>query len=784
MNDVQREIQKLKALINQKQTTAIFSNKSNESTKLALGDTELYINEMTRKFSFTRAGVKNPVMIDPKNKTLENLEYLNGVKIEDITQSAVAIDEIREIVEDQGKKITELESEVAVVDELDERLTDCESKDVEQDNRITEVETKVGTAISYAAELDERLTDCEVKDVEQDVKIAEVESEVNDRYTKKEVDDKFENFIIKDHTHTKFDNNLTINGALNVNTFRIQPTGNNYIWFGLNSKGIFSVNHDTGLNQFYEPWTFNKNLTLNGALNNYNIGTTNKDANYKAHKFIPTVIEDGVMEIGKYIDFHEYANASSEAHDYKVRLESNNGQLVTSGNMLVKGWLTCNSSLTVKGAVDIDKWLTARSGVDIAGNLGVLGTSTIGPETSAKYTLVHDYKNDDRIVNPSTLIYDSNKVYVKNEFFTEGFYFIIYLGKSLYNIPAWSRLAVNIEVTINNTTYPISYNIDFTATPADVVAKYNDNIARYFITTLESSYEVRHQIICATGNQKVTFNFINLNVQTITPPIYPVTISDSNITIGGQLTLKSPTVQNDYGRIKLLGNSINDGSLEIATADDGNEPIYVRQYSGNFVTVKRTLTLLDKSGNTIIPGDLTVTNALWFTNPSVKMDSFTYSGTDGIRIHGRISVTGAASFDSDIWCKGKKVNSNETVTHTTNVVGEIGTFCESTGDIYDGYEHVSHTDCICKVRTSTSLNKRIVGIICSEDEFASHGDVYVRVNDINGLEVGDILCPDENGYGKKADEAELMLMVLHAIPRPKITSLDTAFEGYVACFLV
>ena len=164
MNDVQKEIQKLKALINQKQTTAIFSNKSNESTKLVIGDTELYINEMTRKFSFTRAGVKNPVMIDPKNKTLENLEYLNGVKIEDITQSAVAIDEIREIVEDQGKKITELESEVAVVDELDERLTDCE-----------------------------------VKDVEQDVKIAEVESEVNDRYTKKEVDDKFENFIIKDH---------------------------------------------------------------------------------------------------------------------------------------------------------------------------------------------------------------------------------------------------------------------------------------------------------------------------------------------------------------------------------------------------------------------------------------------------------------------------------------------------------------------------------------------------------------------------------------------------------
>ena len=88
------------------------------------------------------------------------------------------------------------------------------------------------------------------------------------------------------------------------------------------------------------------------------------------------------------------------------------------------------------------------------------------------------------------------------------------------------------------------------------------------------------------------------------------------------------------------------------------------------------------------------------------------------------------------------------------------------------------------MQTATALNKKIVGIVCSEDEFASHGDVYVRVVDTTGLEVGDILCPDENGYGRKASESELMYMMMYAIPRAKITSLDTAFEGYVACFLV
>lgn len=41
--------------------------------------------------------------------------------------------------------------------------------------------------------------------------------------------------------------------------------------------------------------------------------------------------------------------------------------------------------------------------------------------------------------------------------------------------------------------------------------------------------------------------------------------------------------------------------MEIATGDDSNEPIYVRQYTGVFTTLKRTFTLLDGSGNTTIP---------------------------------------------------------------------------------------------------------------------------------------------------------------------------------------
>lgn len=62
---------------------------------------------------------------------------------------------------------------------------------------------------------------------------------------------------------------------------------------------------------------------------------------------------------------------------------------------------------------------------------------------------------------------------------------------------------------------------------------------------------------------------------------------------------------NDYARIAAGATASNAGWLEIATADDANEPIYVRQYSGPYTTLKRTLTLLDGSGNTSLPGYIT-----------------------------------------------------------------------------------------------------------------------------------------------------------------------------------
>lgn len=58
---------------------------------------------------------------------------------------------------------------------------------------------------------------------------------------------------------------------------------------------------------------------------------------------------------------------------------------------------------------------------------------------------------------------------------------------------------------------------------------------------------------------------------------------------------------NDCWRVVGRADATNQGCLEIATGDDTNEPIYMRQYSGVFRTITRTFTVLDGSGRSRAP---------------------------------------------------------------------------------------------------------------------------------------------------------------------------------------
>ena len=128
---------------------------------------------------------------------------------------------------------------------------------------------------------------------------------------------------------------------------------------------------------------------------------------------------------------------------------------------------------------------------------------------------------------------------------------------------------------------------------------------------------------------------------------------------------------NDQWRIYGRSTADNAGYLEIATADDGNEPIYFRQYSGVFTTLKRTLTLLDGNGNTSMPGNLTVTNATTSGsfNTSGKYNSTFASGT-WINSVSNSALTLSISSYGGIWCaptKGGRVTMSVHPSSNNNV---------------------------------------------------------------------------------------------------------------------
>ena len=111
------------------------------------------------------------------------------------------------------------------------------------------------------------------------------------------------------------------------------------------------------------------------------------------------------------------------------------------------------------------------------------------------------------------------------------------------------------------------------------------------------------------------------NADTATKTIATVTGTGTTELVRGNMA------DNDHFRILIGGTESNAGYVEISTADDGTEPIYVRQYTGVFSTLTRTLTLLDGSGNTTVPGILTGTegrftadNAIVSTGTNISDD--------------------------------------------------------------------------------------------------------------------------------------------------------------------
>lgn len=158
------------------------------------------------------------------------------------------------------------------------------------------------------------------------------------------------------------------------------------------------------------------------------------------------------------------------------------------------------------------------------------------------------------------------------------------------------------------------------------------SLSKFFVSSVSSFIKGLFKVQSNNGNDFVVFNPESKanTTQSIAAKTMQVkgdvqvndNISAKKININGAAYSNAATpveaiggsmAANDFWRIA-AGGTNNSGFVELATANDGTEPILIRQYSGVFSNLIRTLKLLDESGNTSIPGALSLGNALSISN--------------------------------------------------------------------------------------------------------------------------------------------------------------------------
>jgi hypothetical protein len=279
--------------------------------------------------------------------------------------------------------------------------------------------------------------------------------------------------------------------------------------------------------------------------------------------------------------------------------------------------------------------------------------------------------------------------------------------------------------------------------------------------------------ITGIGNSQLVNSSFNIGTTSISLGRASSAQTLSGVSIDGTVTktITSGAAENflyanvgsdDYVRVRGGSDGYNTGWIEIATSDDGTEPIYVRQYNGVFSTVARTATLLDGSGNTSFPGTIngltissgTISSGTW--NGTAIGDSYISSASNwNIAYNKRISTLGFTSSTVTI-----------TLADSTTVTASVPTFNQNTtgnaGTVTNGvYTNGSYSDPSWITSLAGSKISGTVASATTADQIDSIGfrntntsGVAANTLDSNGLTyVTDVDGSSTNLTGNSTDGA-------------------------------
>ena len=393
-------------------------------------------------------------------------------------------------------------------------------------------------------------------------------------------------YVVNDNNSFKMDENgfVITNGT---NTFTVNPndeamvrvTKNSGLLFGLNTNGDLTLTGDVNATSGRFGRSYPFILSDNG--------------------FDGTSVSDTASETLQYDNNFDLYNSSNSTYldEFTIQIVKENA--TDNSTDIVLNLLSVN--LNIQYSYVVTRTETITHVVDGSGDDD--DTSTTTTETVTYNETVTDSVNVP-IVSARTDV--TNQVTVELAGDVKTYYYTYDFNKS--------DMATYLKTFVkNNDPNVSSYDI------ADItlLGAVSGVSAEYYFPTYTTYAHIGTDYLNYNNDLIVSGGRVTMSVATI-----------STLDVAGNITLTGQNQQisgnmatNDYWR--LLGGGSNDGGyLEIATSDNGNEPVYVRQYQGKFGTITRSLTLLDGAGNTRLPGTL-FTGSISSTGSFINMNSET-----------------------------------------------------------------------------------------------------------------------------------------------------------------